>query len=958
MPRTDAHLDDPVLAGFPLQSGFRIVPPTIIIERLGEGAAAVVYRARHYNLDTDVAIKVLRKDVAANNPDLVARFQREAKLAAQIRSENLLAVLDTTDYNGTHYTVMELVDGESVEGRVQRRGPLTVAEALTVTLHTAKGLAALHRKKVVHRDIKPSNIILSRAGSTKLADLGIAKQHEQFDTLATHANAILGTPQYMAPELFENASNAGERSDVYALGLTLAFMLTGEHQHMGKSLPEIIRAVCDGEAFDLSKLDVAVSDDLCVLVNRMTAQRVDERPSTQEVLQLLSPVLLEVGGQAELADPQANSAFGTNDIPSRLDRDRISEIRAAMSTGFGPQYPATVAESGGYTPTVAESGPQPGAVRIPADLQADNRPPAPPTMTTGSGGRGKWLVLAVVLLFFLLIASIGGVLGAGQIVHGDYLAYTGLGSEKVTPTAGDDPADDAARAADQAAADAANAADTAGEGDGDDPDQPDDRSDPPVANQPPVISAIGPQTVVAGQTLGPIQFRVTDDRTPTDKLVLRFKTDKVNVLPSSLIKEFGQIGGGEDRAIIIETIPNTAGQTTVTVSAKDLDGATGQTTFELEITPVAPTRNTPPTLAGLPEAAQGKFDTMVLQFEFTLTDQESPDDIAVRATSSNTSLIPSASARRDDANRTKWWLTLVANPAASGESQIDIVATDKDGERATHRMRVTINREPPMSQHLADAQALAKERRFEPMLDKLLSAARQAKTFAEIRELRDVSEPLLRELRAELSDPDQRERLIPGLRSELLTLAEVTDGPTARLLIVETILRYKDPPYGVQLVGVRDVTRIQDFGLALSNAVEAAEGGEVEAMVYAGDILTQHQAGGPNRRLADVKLGATYLQRGADQNHVPAMARLGIYLRQAAVQRPEGDRQRAILLNDATSLLQRAANAGHAAAAHEYAIYLLNYANDQNAGLRYLRQAARAGYPPAVAGAKQLGISY
>ncbi|MEM6561030.1 MAG: protein kinase, partial [Planctomycetota bacterium] len=104
-PRSDAHLDDPVLLGFPLKSGFRIVPPTIIIEQLGEGASAIVYRARHYNLDTDVAVKILRKDVAANNPDLVARFQREAKLAAQIRQENLLAVLDTTDHNGTHYTI-------------------------------------------------------------------------------------------------------------------------------------------------------------------------------------------------------------------------------------------------------------------------------------------------------------------------------------------------------------------------------------------------------------------------------------------------------------------------------------------------------------------------------------------------------------------------------------------------------------------------------------------------------------------------------------------------------------------------------------------------------------------------------------------------------------------------------------------------------------------------------------
>ena len=148
-----------------------------------------LYRGLHLNLEIDVAVKCLKAAAVGEDPGSIARFQREATTAARIHgSPNLIHVFDVKSAHRLHYIVMEYIDGETVEDRVRRKGPLGAAEACAITLAATEGLVRAHAAGVVHRDIKPPNIMVSREGLVKLTDLGIAKSTTAEDTLVTMPN--------------------------------------------------------------------------------------------------------------------------------------------------------------------------------------------------------------------------------------------------------------------------------------------------------------------------------------------------------------------------------------------------------------------------------------------------------------------------------------------------------------------------------------------------------------------------------------------------------------------------------------------------------------------------------------------------------------------------------------------------------------------------------------------------
>ncbi|HEX8281175.1 MAG TPA: serine/threonine-protein kinase, partial [Chthoniobacterales bacterium] len=213
---------------------------------LGAGAMAATYRARDTVLNSTVALKVIDCTMAAN-PGARARFLREARAAARMHHPNVARVTHYGEQDGECFYVMELVEGETLEERVQRDGPLPLATALQVMEQAARALAAAEAHGIVHRDIKPSNVMIeSEAGGSmlvKVIDYGVAKMTsvETANGIDQTHSGFVGTPAFASPEQFAGTGPTAidTRSDIYSLGVTLWYLLTGRTPFTGRTLEEL-----------------------------------------------------------------------------------------------------------------------------------------------------------------------------------------------------------------------------------------------------------------------------------------------------------------------------------------------------------------------------------------------------------------------------------------------------------------------------------------------------------------------------------------------------------------------------------------------------------------------------------------------------------------------------------------------------------------------------------------------
>jgi len=227
-----------------------------VIEKIGEGGMGEVYRAEDTNLSREVAIKVLPEQFT-QDPQRLARFEREAKLLASLNHPNIAAIHSFEHSDDVHFLVLELVPGETLQERVAK-GPVPVEEALEVCRQIAEGVEAAHEKGVIHRDLKPANVKVTPEGKVKILDFGLAKAFEgetpvtdisQSPTLTeemTRAGVILGTAAYMSPEQAKGKP-VDKRADIFAFGAVLYELLTGKRAFEGETITETIAKVLESE---------------------------------------------------------------------------------------------------------------------------------------------------------------------------------------------------------------------------------------------------------------------------------------------------------------------------------------------------------------------------------------------------------------------------------------------------------------------------------------------------------------------------------------------------------------------------------------------------------------------------------------------------------------------------------------------------------------------------------------
>src|SRR6267378_5914162 len=257
---------------------------------LGAGAMAITYRARDTVLNSEVALKVIDRS-AAENPGVRSRFLREARAAAQIHHPNVARVSHYGEQEGECFYVMELVEGETLEAKVRREGPMPLALALEVIEQSARALAAAEACGLVHRDIKPSNIMLESdaAGAlvVKVIDYGIAKvmASEAERGAEQTQTGFIGTPAFASPEQFAPSEQMkiDTRSDIYSLGVTFWYLLSGRVPFVGRTLREV--AAKQAEELPLDQLKNAhVPARVIALLQSMLAVDPAKRPQTAREL--------------------------------------------------------------------------------------------------------------------------------------------------------------------------------------------------------------------------------------------------------------------------------------------------------------------------------------------------------------------------------------------------------------------------------------------------------------------------------------------------------------------------------------------------------------------------------------------------------------------------------------------------------------------------------------------------
>jgi eukaryotic-like serine/threonine-protein kinase len=252
-----------------------------VLGAIGRGGMGMVYKAEDLKLRRNVALKLLPRFLA-RDPEALQRFEREAQAASALNHPNICTVYEIDEANGLHFIAIELLDGETLKERIAR-GPLAVPEMLSIVMEICDALEAAHSAGIIHRDIKPSNILLTRRGTAKLLDFGVAKRIGQdlvrqtedrlslvpqgADLRLTIPGAAIGTVAYMSPEQ-ASSQEVDARSDLFSLGTVLYEMTTGKGAFPGKDLADVVRAIQKQPVASIGQLNPKTSSELIRIINK------------------------------------------------------------------------------------------------------------------------------------------------------------------------------------------------------------------------------------------------------------------------------------------------------------------------------------------------------------------------------------------------------------------------------------------------------------------------------------------------------------------------------------------------------------------------------------------------------------------------------------------------------------------------------------------------------------------
>jgi serine/threonine protein kinase len=305
-----------------------------ILEKLGQGGMGAVFKARHQHMNRIVALKTISPQVM-RSAEAVKRFHREVRAAARLDHPNIITAYDADKFGNIHVLIMQYVEGSDLSTLVRNQGPLSIADAVQCLAQAASGLDYAHLHGIIHRDIKPANLIRDRAGQLKILDMGLARTADSLAGEESHeltmTGEIVGTADFMAPEQALDAKNASRQADIYSLGCTLYYLLTGSSMFSGGSYFKKLLAHRETPIPRLKLMRSDVPDWLETVFQRMVAKQSEDRFQTMS--ELLAAVSAKGGSAEQSASPALELAPVRAELPdfSGIESARRSATRPAKS---------------------------------------------------------------------------------------------------------------------------------------------------------------------------------------------------------------------------------------------------------------------------------------------------------------------------------------------------------------------------------------------------------------------------------------------------------------------------------------------------------------------------------------------------------------------------------------------------------------------------------------------------
>ncbi len=309
-----------------------------LLDHLGTGGMSSVYLAEHVLMQRRVAVKVLPKH-RVQDSSYLARFHREAQAVAALDHRNIVRAYDLDREGDLHYLVMEYVEGRDLMTMVRDDGPLKYADAAEYIRQAAEGLAHAHEAGLIHRDMKPGNLLVDRDNVVKILDLGLARfTGEEYASLTlAHEDHVLGTADYLAPEQALDSHGVDARADIYSLGCSLYYLLTGHPPFPEGTLPQRLMMHQKETPADVREDRPDAPGDLIDICMRMMAKKPEDRPqSATEVARLMSD-WLEAHGHG--LGPGSSDGSSSGVLAAAAAAGRLGEAKAASS--LPPRRPAS-----------------------------------------------------------------------------------------------------------------------------------------------------------------------------------------------------------------------------------------------------------------------------------------------------------------------------------------------------------------------------------------------------------------------------------------------------------------------------------------------------------------------------------------------------------------------------------------------------------------------------------------